>query len=236
MAENFYNDLQRTSMTFAFSQVVPYSVMFADDIPSMVEKEFGLIEEQRGPKPGRYRKDEVRRKFLEEMAKTIGRRYKSTRAYVIPRSDQMKAISEEEEKYFTDKIQHYSESEFTKKERRYVTEQIRGVIRSDHTRAMLIIDAIKEMPDIDDGVERVTNLLTNKATIEVLLAMEENGLLKRLTLLPPEKRIQALDMIESAFSKRTKQTEQKPEDSKKPADSKILRLTPNDGNAEGPDR
>ncbi len=250
IAENYYNDLYRTSMTFAFSQVVPYSVMFADGVPEMAAEEFKAIEEQRGEKPGRYKVGECRRQFLKEIAKVVGQRYRETKGYVIPRSESMKNISQEEEDFFLKTIQWASGSEFSKKERRYVTEQIRGVIRSDSTRAMLIISALKEMTDLDDGVERVTNILTNKANVEVLLAMEENGLLKRLSLLPQEKRVQALEMIETAFSKRAKAAEAKATEVKPPEVSaaeapksevsngglqKKLKLTP-DGDGEFSDR
>ena len=250
IAENYYNDLYRTSMTFAFSQVVPYSTMFADGVAEMAAEEFKAIEEQRGEKPGRYKVGECRRQFLKEIAKVVGQRYRETKGYVIPRSESMKNISQEEEDFFLKTIQWASGSEFSKKERRYVTEQIRGVIRSDSTRAMLIIAALKEMTDLDDGVERVTNILTNKANVEVLLAMEENGLLKRLSLLPQEKRVQALEMIETAFSKRAKAAEAKATEVKPPEVSaaeapksevsnggqqKKLKLTP-DGDGEFSDR
>ena len=209
IAENYYNDLYKTSMTFAFSQIVPYSVMFADGIPEMAEEEFKKIEEERGAKPGRFDKSVLRKQFLKEMGKIIGERYHTTKSYVVPRSERMKTISDEEEKVLLDAMQWSSGQEFTKKERRYVNEQIRGIIRNDNMRAMLIVDALKEMTDIDDGVERVTNILTNKANVEVLLAMEENGLLKRLASLSPERRVQALEIIETAFSKRTKEHEAK---------------------------
>ena len=74
--------------------------MIEKDIVTSVEKEYKKIEEEREPKSGRFNKEEFEEQLYIELGKQIGRRYVKRGVLVVPQSDNIKKMSEEEKLKF----------------------------------------------------------------------------------------------------------------------------------------
>lgn len=212
IAENFYDDLKKGTLLFAFSTVVPFERMVEDDLPTMVQEEFQELEKD-GKKPDdRFSRSEFLKQILSEVGKNVGERYReskdSTKRFVIPRSKTMERLTPDEMEAFIRSIEIYSRKKLTKKDLRSISEQIKGVIRNDNTRAMLIVNAMEKMPDKDESVEKLTSIMSSEQKIRTIFIMEEMGLLDRFEKMAPDKREKALQIIAETLYAKTKAASQ----------------------------
>ena len=208
IAENFYNDNIRGTKLYAFSTIIPFSKMFADDMPSQVEEEFKLLEEQNEEKPDRYNVGILRNQLLSEIAKQVGTRFRDSkeirenRRFIIPRSKMMEEISEEEKEYFIDKIGIYAGKQLSKKELKSINEQISGKISSKGTRASLIVAALDKMPDQDEAVEHITEIMSDPEKLSTVLLMQDMGLMDLYIRMSPERREKSFKIIKDTLASR----------------------------------
>lgn len=213
IAENFYDDLKRGTLLFAYSTLIPFEKMLEDDIPSMVEEEFAKLEDEQGKKDGRFRRTDLMQQILSEVGKIVGTRYNETREgsskrFIIPRSKTMQNLTPDEVQEFVRSIEIYSRKTLTKKDLKSIYEQIQGVIKNDNTRAMLIVNALSNLPDKDESVGRVTDIMSSEQKIRTILMMEEIGLLDRFEKMSPDKKEKALQIIAETLYARTKSASQ----------------------------
>lgn len=219
IAENFYDDLKRGTLLFSFSTIIPFERMLEDDIPSMVGEEFEKLENESGKKSDRYQRTELLKQILGEVGKNVAARYTeskdSTKRFIVPRSKTMENLTTDEADAFVRSVEIYSRKKLTKKEIKSIVEQMRGVIRNDNTRAMLIVNAMGNLPDKDESVEKLTTIMSSEQKIRTIFMMEEIGLLDRFEKMSPEKREKALQIIAETLYARTKGAAQ-PQASDKP--------------------
>lgn len=211
IADNFYDDSKRTTLLFVYSTIISFEKMLEDDIPSLVEEEFKKLEIN-GEKPDRYRRTDLLKQILSEIGKNVGTKYReskeSTKRFIIPRSKTMQNLAPAEAEEFIRSIQVYSRKTLTKKDLKSITEQMKGIIRNDTTRAMLIVNAMQNMPNIDESVETLTNILSSEQKIRIVFIMEEMGLLDRFEKMSPDTREKALQIIAETLCAKTKSSNQ----------------------------
>lgn len=212
IAENLYDDNLRGTLLFAFSQHIPFVKMFADDLPSQVEKEFELLEHIGGKKPDRFDKSLLRKQILDEIGKSVGTKYKeekdSGKRFIVPRSKMMESLSEEEIKDFLHTISIYSSKDLSKKDTKSIVEQIRGKITNNTTRASLIVAAMDGIEDKDEGVKKVTELMADPAKLDSIFLMDEVGLLDIFASMSLERRKKAITIIKDTITSRAKQAQE----------------------------
>ena len=206
MAENFYSDTKQGTKIFTFTKIEPIEDMIEKDIATEVETEYKKIEENQHPKNGRFSKKEFETQLYKELGKQIGIRYEDTGVFIIPQSNNIKKMDEEQKNKFIKSIQTYSRKQLTKDEIIDIDEQIRGVSENSQIKENTIIKTIKELPKEEKNgkIDMLTKILQNPKMFETIKQLQEIGLLNELEKLPKEKRKQAIDIVNSTVEKRNK--------------------------------
>ena len=206
MAENFYSDTKQGTKIFTFTTIEPIEDMIEKDIVTSVEKEYKKIEEEREPKSGRFNKEEFEEQLYIELGKQIGRRYVKRGVFVVPQSDNIKKMSEEEKLKFIKTIQTEAKKPLTKNEIIDIDEQIRGISDGLQLKEGTIIKAIKELPKDgkNDKIDMFTEILQDEKLFETIKELKESGLLEKLKSMPIEKREKTMEAINSTINKREK--------------------------------
>ena len=206
MAENFYSDTKQGTKIFTFTTIEPIEDMIEKDIVTSVEKEYKKIEEEREPKSGRFNKEEFEEQLYIELGKQIGRRYEKRGVFVVPQSDNIKKMSEEEKLKFIKTIQTEAKKPLTENEIIDIDEQIRGISDGLQLKEGTIIKAIKELPKDgkNDKIDMFTEILQDEKLFETIKELKESGLLEKLKSMPIEKREKTMEAINSTINKREK--------------------------------
>lgn len=206
MAENFYSDTKQGTKIFTFTKIESIEDMIEKDLATEVEKEYKKIEENKHPKKGRFSKEEFETQLYKELGKQIGIRYEDTEVFIIPQSDNIKKMDEEQKNKFIKSIQTYSRKQLTKDEIIDIDEQIRGVSKNSQIKESAIIKAIKELPKQgkNDKIDMLTEILKNPKMFETIKQMQESGLLEKIESMPTEKRKKTIGIINSTVEKRNK--------------------------------
>lgn len=206
MAENFYSDTKQGTMIYRFTSIVSIEDMVANDIATSVEKEYKKIEEERKPKRGRFDKEEFKEKIYTELGKQIGRRYASTRVFIVPQSENIKNMSQEQKEKFIKTIQIEAKKTLTKNEIIDIDEQIRGVSENSQIKENEIIKTIKELPKEDKNykLDMITEILQNSKMYETIKQLQESRLLEKIEDMPTEKRKETINIVNNAVKNRNK--------------------------------
>ena len=206
MAENFYSDTKQGTKIFTFTKIEPLEDMIEKDIASEVENEYKKIEEEKQPKEGRFNKEEFETQLYRELGKQIGIRYEDTGVFIIPQSDNIKKMNEEQKTKFIKSIQTYARKSLTKDEIIDIDEQIRGISENSQMKEDTIIKLIKELPKEDKNkkIDMLTEILQDQKMYETIKQLKESALLETLKKLPKEKREKTIEAINNAVEKRNK--------------------------------
>ena len=206
MAENFYSDTKKGTKIFTFTTIEPLEDMVEKDIATDVENEYRKIEEERQAKKGRFNKEEFETQLYKELGKQIGIKYEDTGVFIIPQSNNMKNMNEEQKTSFIKSIQNHAKKILTKDEIIDIDEQIRGVSENSQIKESTIIKAIKELPKDgkNDKIDMLTEILQNPKMYETIKQLQESGLLEKLESMPTEKRQKTIGAISSTIDKREK--------------------------------
>lgn len=204
MAENIYSDTSKGTNIYTLSKIMPVEDMVERDLVSTVEREYNKIEDSNQPKEGRFKKQELKIQILIELAKKIAKKYEESGIFVIPQSDNMKKINEEEEKNFIRAIQTYSRKDLSRQEVVDIDEQVRGKSDNIQLKEDAIVGLLKKIPEQNKkrSMNSLINILKNRKSLETLSMLEENGLIQKLNELPEEKRNKTIETIKNTMSKR----------------------------------
>lgn len=204
MAENIYSDISKGTRIYELSKVMPVEDMIERDLVSTVEREYKKIEDNGQVKEGRFKKEELKKLILTELAKKISVKYEELGIFVIPQSENMKKITDEEEKIFIRAIQTYSRKELSKQEVVDIDEQVRG--RSDNIQLKEdeIVGLLKKIPEQNKkrSMNSLINILKDRKSMETLSMLVESGLIQKLNELPEKKRNITIETIKNTMSKR----------------------------------
>lgn len=203
MAENFYSDTKQGTKIFTFTTIEPIEDMIEKDIASEVENEYKKIEEENQPKEGRFNKEKFETQLYNELGKQIGIRYEDTGVFIIPQSDNIKKMDEEQKTKFIKSIQTYARKSLTKDEIIDIDEQIRGISENSQMKENIIIKLIKELPKEDKNkkIDMLTEILQDQKLYETIKQLKESGLVETLKNSPKEKRKKTIGIINSAVEK-----------------------------------
>ena len=206
MAENFYSDTKQGTKIFTFTTIEPIEDMIEKDIATDVKNEYKKIEEEQQSKKGRFIKEEFETQLYKELGKQIGIRYEETGAFIIPQSNNIKKMNEEQKNRFIKAIQTYSRKQLTKDEIIDIDEQIRGVSENSQIKESTIIKTIKELPKEGKKgkIDMITDILQNPKMYETIKQLQESGLLDKIESMPTDKREKTIGIINSAVEKRNK--------------------------------
>ena len=204
MAENIYSDTSKGTNIYTLSKIMPVEDMVERDLVSTVEREYNKIEDSNQPKAGRFKKQELKIQILIVLAKKIAKKYEESGIFVIPQSDNMKKINEEEEKNFIRAIQTYSRKDLSRQEVVDIDEQVRGKSDNIQLKEDAIVGLLKKIPEQNKkrSMNSLINILKNRKSLETLSMLEENGLIQKLNELPEEKRNKTIETIKNTMSKR----------------------------------
>ena len=204
MAENIYSDTSKGTNIYTLSKIMPVEDMVERDLVSTVEREYNKIEDSNQPKEGRFKKQELKIQILIVLAKKIAKKYEESGIFVIPQSDNMKKINEEEEKNFIRAIQTYSRKDLSRQEVVDIDEQVRGKSDNIQLKEDAIVGLLKKIPEQNKkrSMNSLINILKNRKSLETLSMLEENGLIQKLNELPEEKRNKTIETIKNTMSKR----------------------------------
>ena len=204
MAENIYSDTSKGTNIYTLSKIMPVEDMVERDLVSTVEREYNKIEDSNQPKEGRFKKQELKIQILIVLAKKIAKKYEESGIFVIPQSDNMKKINEEEEKNFIRAIQTYSRKDLSRQEVVDIDEQVRGKSDNIQLKEDAIVGLLKKIPEQNKkrSMNSLINILKNRKSLETLSMPEENGLIQKLNELPEEKRNKTIETIKNTMSKR----------------------------------
>lgn len=204
MAENIYSDTSKGTNIYTLSKIMPVEDMVERDLVSTVEREYNKIEDSNQPKEGRFKKQELKIQILIVLAKKIAKKYEESGIFVIPQSDNMKKINEEEEKIFIRAIQTYSRKDLSRQEVVDIDEQVRGKSDNIQLKEDAIVGLLKKIPEQNKkrSMNSLINILKNRKSLETLSMLEENGLIQKLNELPEEKRNKTIETIKNTMSKR----------------------------------
>lgn len=204
MAENYYSDIKKGTRIFGLSKIMPVEDMIENDLPSMVEEEYKKIEENEGNKEGRFDKKGLKIQILIEMGKNIAYKYDETGVFIIPQSENMKAIDKEEEEIFIKSIQTYSRKQLSKQEVIDIDEQIRGNFNNVQIKENMLINAIKKIPENNKSrnIDFLIKILENEETLRTLAMLDEAGLIEMFNEIPEEKREKTINSIGNVLEKR----------------------------------
>lgn len=169
----------------SLSKIMPVSKMFNTNLPKTVEIEYNdtlkkIKEENKGEigKIHKYSQKDFRLRLLDEMAKQIAYQYNETDQIPhINTSEELKKISEEEEKYFIDKIFILSKEELKEDQ----IENLKGDIRGDNEEVVQIeevIEMIKEKPLLKrrETIKQVKDIIQNEETSRLIKITKDIGL------------------------------------------------------------
>ena len=203
MAENFYSDTKQGTKIFTFTIIEPIEDMIEKDIATEVENEYKKIEEENQPKEERFNKEKFETQLYNELGKQIGIRYEDTGIFIIPQSDNIKKMDEEQKTKFIKSIQTYARKSLTKDEIIDIDEQIRGISENLQMKENIIIKLIKELPkeDKNQKIDMLTEILQDQKLYETIKQLKESGLVETLKNSPKEKREKTIDIINSAVEK-----------------------------------
>ena len=206
MAENFYSDTKQGTKIFTFTTIEPIEDMIEKDIATDVKNEYKKIEEEQQSKKGRFIKEEFETQLYKELGKQIGIRYEETGAFIIPQSNNIKKMNEEQKNRFINAIQIYSRKQLTKDEIIDIDEQIRGVSENSQIKESTIIKKIKELPKEGKNtkIDMLTEILQDEKLFGTIKELKESGLLEKLESMPTEKRQKTIGAISSTIDKREK--------------------------------
>ena len=206
MAENFYSDTKQGTKIFTFTKIESIEDMIEKNIASEVEKEYKKIEEEKQPKEGRFNKEKFETQLYCELGKQIGIRYEETELFVIPQSDNIKKMNEEQKTKFIKSIQTYARKSLTKDEIIDIDEQIRGISENSQMKENIAIKLIKELPKEDKNkkIDMLTEILQDQKLYETIRKLKESGLIENLKKTPKEKREKTIETINNAVEKRNK--------------------------------
>lgn len=204
MAENYYSDLSKGTNIYTLSKIIPAEEMIEIDIASIVEKEYRKIEKEKETKKGRFNKKEFKEQILEELGKQIGIKYGETGIFIVPQSENIKKIDEEEKTKFIKAIQIYSRKQLSKAEIIDINEQIRGESNNVQIKENILVNAIKKIPENNKvrSINFLIKVLNNKETLQTLSMLDESGLIEKFNEIPEEKREKTIDFIGNALDKR----------------------------------
>lgn len=203
MAENIYSDTSKGTNIYTLSKIMPVEDMVERDLVSTVEREYNKIEDSNQPKEGRFKKQELKIQILIVLAKKIAKKYEESGIFVIPQSDNMKKINEEEEKNFIRAIQTYSRKDLSRQEVVDIDEQVRGKSDNIQLKEDAIVGLLKKIPEQNKkrSMNSLINILKIGKSLETLSA-GRNGLIQKLNELPEEKRNKTIETIKNTMSKR----------------------------------
>lgn len=206
MAENFYSDTKQGTKIFTFTKIEPIENMIKNNLATDVEKEYKKIEEDRHPKEGRFKKEEFETQLYRELGKQIGIRYEDTGVFIVPQSDNIRKMNEEQKNKFIKSIQTYSRKQLTKDEIIDIDEQIRGVSENSQIKENEIIKTIKELPKDgkNDKIDMMTEILKKPKMYETIKQLQESGLLEKIEDMPTQKRKETINIVNNAVKNRNK--------------------------------
>lgn len=210
MAENFYNDSMKGTKIYTLAKVCPADKMFEKDIASKVESEYRKIEQERGVKEDRFDKSMLRKQILSEIAKDVGYKYqKDDRAFIVPQSENMRKISNEEEQLFIKEVQTAYKHELDENQIMELKEEIRGIIKNKQAKEAMIIDKIKDLKNEEKVVDLMLEVLGDEDKIRTIGMMNESGLLDTFNQIPTETRRKTIEAINTTIIERNAKNNQK---------------------------
>lgn len=210
MAENFYNDSMKGTKIYTLAKVWPADKMFEKDIASKVESEYRKIEQERGIKEDRFDKSMLRKQILSEIAKDVGYKYqKDDRAFIVPQSENMRKISNEEEQLFIKEVQTAYKHELDENQIMELKEEIRGIIKNKQAKEAMIIDKIKELKNEEKVVDLMLKVLSDEDKIKSIGMMNDSGLLDTFNNIPTETRRKTIEAINTTIIERNTINNQK---------------------------
>lgn len=206
MAENFYSDTKQGTKIFTFTKIEPIENMIEKDLATEVEKEYKKLEGENKPKKGRFSKEEFETQLYRELGKQIGIRYEDTGVFIVPQSDNIRNMNEEQKNKFIKSIQTYSRRQLTKDEIIDIDEQIRGVSENSQIKENSIIKTIKELPKDgkNDKIDMLTEILKKPKMYETIKQLQESGLLEKIEDMPTQKRKETINIVNNAVKNRNK--------------------------------
>ena len=206
MAENFYSDTKQGTKIFTFTKIEPIENMIEKDLATDVEKEYKKLEGENKPKKGRFSKEEFETQLYRELGKQIGIRYEDTGVFIVPQSDNIRKMNEEQKNKFIKSIQTYSRKQLTKDEIIDIDEQIRGVSENSQIKENEIIKTIKELPKDgkNDKIDMMTEILKKPKMYETIKQLQESGLLEKIEDMPTQKRKETINIVNNAVKNRNK--------------------------------
>lgn len=206
MAENFYSDTKQGTKIFTFTKIESIENMIEKDLATEVETEYKKLEEERQTKERRFKKEEFETQLYKELGKQIGIRYEDTGVFIVPQSDNIKKMDEEQKNKFIKSIQTYSRKQLNKDEIIDIDEQIRGVSENSQIKEGTIIKTIKALPKDgkNDKIDMLTEILKNQKMYETIQQLQESGLLEKIENMPTEKRKETINIVNKAVGKRNK--------------------------------
>lgn len=206
MAENYYNDFKKGTNIYTLSKIIPSEEMIEKDLPTIVEKEFKLIEEEKGVKPNRFNKIEFKKLILDELGKQIGIKYTETGVFIVPQSKKLKEITDEEKMEFIKAIQIYARRPLTREEIISIDEQIKGTSQSIQIKENKIINLIKKIPNEEKNkkIDMLTEIIQDPKMYDTIKQLQESGLLEKIEKMPKEKREKTIGIINSSVEQRNK--------------------------------
>ena len=206
MAENYYSDIKQGTKIFTFTKIIPIEDMIEKDLPSAVENEYNKIEEERKIKKDRFNKEEFKQQVLAELGKQIGIKYEETGIFIVPQSENMKKMNEEEKTKFIKSIQTYARRPLTREEIIDIDEQIRGTSNSLQIKENTIINLIKKIPkeEKNNTIDMLTQIVKDKEYMETIEILNDTGLLEKLKGMPKDKRQKTVGIISDSINKKTR--------------------------------
>ena len=180
--------------------------MIEKDLATDVEKEYKKLEGENKPKKGRFSKEEFETQLYRELGKQIGIRYEDTGVFIVPQSDNIRKMNEEQKNKFIKSIQTYSRKQLTKDEIIDIDEQIRGVSENSQIKENEIIKTIKELPKDgkNDKIDMMTEILKKPKMYETIKQLQESGLLEKIEDMPTQKRKETINIVNNAVKNRNK--------------------------------
>lgn len=200
MAENYYK-MNSTSI-YKFSEIMSVEKMLENDLASYVEKEYKKIETER-EKKNRFNKFDFRKAILNEIARNIAIRYKTSNAFIIPQSENMKKISSDEAEFFIRKIQVLSDKKLTEIDIRDIESQIRGSNDELQQKENKLFGKIKKISNKKGlYVELLTDIVSDNKKLETLEKLESIGLIEILSNISEENKGDVLESISKVITDR----------------------------------
>lgn len=203
MAENFYNDSMKGTKIYTLATICPADRMFEKDMATKVENEYKKIEKDRGEKENRFNKSTLRKQILVEIAKDVGYKYqKDDRAFIVPQSENMRNISEEEEKVFINGVQTAYKHELNEDQVLELKEEIRGIIKNKQAKEAMIIDMIKDLQNEEKAIDLMLIILGDEDKLRSIGMMNDSGLLNTFNEIPVEKRRRTIETINTTITEK----------------------------------